>query len=252
MVVCSCGPTAVNLPAASGGATQEIRLRTNVECTFTVDGREVATGRLVRILVSSTPHRIGCEPPGYYPKEEYIQPPYDNTYVYGFTFMVGDRIGESTTAAAEAAPSDGTTEQSLTATASPSGRVLILVAEPVDDPDAVVATMQEALTELGGLTIVTPQQVREQLWSGIEAAELSPSERRELEIAWANQQAFELTLLVEQRPGRGAEDELTLAVLDTSTSDTLRTFSETVGATADVRTAAAILSRDFLLWFNAR
>ncbi|UFS71719.1 caspase family protein [Geomonas sp. RF6] len=79
-------------PKASDDANQMIVLQSNIErTTFFVDGKSVATGRRVKVLVNDRKeHTIRAVPEGYLAKEEFIQPPYRKGYLLSFTYMMGE------------------------------------------------------------------------------------------------------------------------------------------------------------------
>jgi len=92
-LMCSCAMTSYTPPKASLEARKEITLQSNKNCDFYVDGVNVGKGKHLRVLVSNRPHQIVCKPEGYIAKEEYIQPPYKEEIIYGFTFLIEDQEG---------------------------------------------------------------------------------------------------------------------------------------------------------------
>lgn len=90
---CMHGRSYSSTPSTGAGGTETITLNSNKNCAYYVDGDHVANGRRVQVSVTDAPHQIVCKPRGYIAKEEYINPPYDPTVVYGFTFMYGEEEG---------------------------------------------------------------------------------------------------------------------------------------------------------------
>jgi hypothetical protein len=80
-------------PKASDDATILLNLNSNIEkTTFYVDGKNVATGRRIKVLINKREHTIIAAPEGYRQKEEFIQPPYMmNNSLLSFTFLLEDR-----------------------------------------------------------------------------------------------------------------------------------------------------------------
>jgi len=81
-------------PRNSETADILFNLDSNIEKTaFIVDGKQVAVGRRLKIMLDDKEHTIAAQPAGYISKEEFIQPPFRNGQSLSFTFMLGDRIG---------------------------------------------------------------------------------------------------------------------------------------------------------------
>lgn len=79
-------------PAAFACAGQgRIVLQSNQTSRFWIDEEEVGQGRILRVSVSDEPHRVVVKAPGYVAKEEFIQPPYDTSAPYRFTFLIEDQ-----------------------------------------------------------------------------------------------------------------------------------------------------------------
>lgn len=261
-----CASTSV-YPRASADADQVIRLQTNEECTFFVDGREVVTGRLVRILVNDQEHRIRCAPEGYYPKEEFIQPPYDDRHVYGFTFMIGEQIAEeqdeSSQVTAEASSDlHETNTDTLIDSPSPTtssddssmGRFRVYILEPSDTFESrlnpLIATLQQSLTETGQISIATYQETRTELWDSIEASGASPMERHRLALEWANREAFDLVIGLSAVEISHNVLEISLSVFDALTSDLVQVFAETAPERDDLTPTVRLLAHRFNTWIN--
>lgn len=84
-------------PQNSDRADILFSLDSNIEKTaFIVDGKQMAVGRRVKILLDAREHTIAAQPPGYISKEEFLQPPYRNGQSLSFTFLLGDRVGTET------------------------------------------------------------------------------------------------------------------------------------------------------------
>jgi hypothetical protein len=86
------GPDTSGMPRQSPAAGTILYLASNVNCEFFVDGQSMITGRTVKILVTTGPHRVVCKPEGYRAKEEDIRPPYDPNHPIRFTFLLEDRL----------------------------------------------------------------------------------------------------------------------------------------------------------------
>ena len=80
-------------PQSSESANILINLDSNIEKTvFVVDGKQLAVGRRVKVMLDDKEHTISAKPEGYVSKEEFLQPPFRNGQSLSFTFMLGDRI----------------------------------------------------------------------------------------------------------------------------------------------------------------
>ena len=92
LIFISCaGVTPKVYPQVSSKANKVLNLHSNKSKTdFLVDGKKVATGKRVKVLVEEDKsYTIIAKPENYNEKEYYIQPPYTN-YPISFTFMIGD------------------------------------------------------------------------------------------------------------------------------------------------------------------
>lgn len=102
---CAVPRATYDWPKASMDADQVLNLESNIEKTaFMIDGVKVATGRRVKALINKKSHTVRAEPPGYTPKEEFIQPPYHSYSSLSFIFMLGDRVSPEPTARRAARP----------------------------------------------------------------------------------------------------------------------------------------------------
>jgi len=79
-----------SMPRTSDSASEEIVLHSNQNCHYFIDGKPLASGRRVRVLVEDKPHEIICKPDGFIAKKEYVNPPYDDGMEIGFTYMIGE------------------------------------------------------------------------------------------------------------------------------------------------------------------
>lgn len=80
-------------PRNSESADILFNLDSNIEKTaFIVDGKQIAIGRRVKIMLDDKEHTITAKPVGYISKEEFLQPPFRDGQSLSFTFMLGDRI----------------------------------------------------------------------------------------------------------------------------------------------------------------
>nr|VFK53142.1 MAG: Caspase domain-containing protein [Candidatus Kentron sp. TUN]VFK53980.1 MAG: Caspase domain-containing protein [Candidatus Kentron sp. TUN]VFK56081.1 MAG: Caspase domain-containing protein [Candidatus Kentron sp. TUN] len=86
-------------PRVSPTADQLLLLHSNQQkTTFYIDGKKMAVGRRVKVLIDPTrAYTIKAKPEGYIAKEEYIQPPYIASSPLSFIFMLGERIKETAT-----------------------------------------------------------------------------------------------------------------------------------------------------------
>lgn len=84
-------------PAAPGGdADTPLDLHSNKDkTTFTIDGKRMATGKRIRVMIDpDRSYTIVAKPQGYRAREFYVQPPYSD-YPVTFTFMVEDKLAEA-------------------------------------------------------------------------------------------------------------------------------------------------------------
>lgn len=89
-----------NYPKISPTATKVYELQSNKERThFFVDGKELPSGRRVKVLIDDNPHTVVAKPEKCASKEEYIQPPYNSNAPLSFTFMM-DECSDSSSAVA--------------------------------------------------------------------------------------------------------------------------------------------------------
>lgn len=84
------------LPKASPDADIVLQLESNKPKTvFLVDGKELVTGKRVKVLVNNQGHEVIARPEGFMEKEQYIQPPYSRaehlTPRLSFYFLMEDR-----------------------------------------------------------------------------------------------------------------------------------------------------------------
>lgn len=83
-----------NYPKASEDANIVLDLISNIaNTTFSVDGKELVTGKRARVLINKKEHTVSAKPKGYIQKEDYIQPPYHNNQtLLRFTYLIEDKI----------------------------------------------------------------------------------------------------------------------------------------------------------------
>jgi hypothetical protein len=83
-------------PKVSDDANVLLELSSNVEETrFIVDGKEMATGERVKVLINKKEHVVEAIPKGYIKKKDYLQPPYQDKYAtLRFTFLLEDKVRE--------------------------------------------------------------------------------------------------------------------------------------------------------------
>lgn len=80
-----------NYPKVSPTATTVYELQSNKERThFYVDGKELPSGRRVKIIIDDNPHTVVAKPEKCISKEEYIQPPYNSNAPLSFTFLMDE------------------------------------------------------------------------------------------------------------------------------------------------------------------
>jgi hypothetical protein len=85
-------------PKVSEDADILLQLTSNVQKTaFFIDGKKIATGRRVKVLINERPHTVRADPEDYASKEEFIQPPYMKHSFLNFTFLIGEKIHPITT-----------------------------------------------------------------------------------------------------------------------------------------------------------
>ena len=242
------------MPRASYDATEEITLQSNVSCSFSVDGQDVAYGRIVRILVSPSAHHIGCDPDGYIAKEDYVQPPYSSGYTFRFTFLMEDQEVVATPATTNVQPqatyqvAADANRGSISASVSPRIFIMEVRGDDAAEPGRLVSSLRSTLTDQGGMSIVAYEESHDELWAGVEETVLNPSERRAVELSWANQQAFDWALALEVVEVDRGLIEVSIAVYDPMSTDLLRMFVESVGTGGDLRPVVRLLGRDFVDW----
>ena len=243
-----------SLPRASYDATEEITLQSNVSCSFSVDGQDVAYGRIVRILVSPSAHHIGCDPDGYIAKEDYVQPPYSSGYTFRFTFLMEDQEVVATPATTNVQPqatyqvAADANRGSISASVSPRIFIMEVRGDDAAEPGRLVSSLRSTLTDQGGMSIVAYEESHDELWAGVEETVLNPSERRAVELSWANQQAFDWALALEVVEVDRGLIEVSIAVYDPMSTELLRMFVESVGTGGDLRPVVRLLGRDFVDW----
>ncbi len=97
MMLVSCAGTSAGLyPAVTPESDTVLNLHSNKQkTTFTIDGKKIATGKRVKVLVEDEKsYTITAKPENYREKEYFIQPPY-STYPVSFTFLIEDKLKDS-------------------------------------------------------------------------------------------------------------------------------------------------------------
>ncbi len=88
-------------PKASADASSVLQLQSNQAQThFFIDGKPVGTAKHLKVMVNNQAHTIVAQVDGCIKKEEFVQPPYNEAVILGFTYLTGECGSASASVAA--------------------------------------------------------------------------------------------------------------------------------------------------------
>lgn len=94
VVSCASSPTSQDksqYPKASSDASSVLQFQSNQAQThFFVDGKAVGTAKHLKVMVNNQSHTITAQADGCIKKEEFVQPPYNEAVILGFTYLTGE------------------------------------------------------------------------------------------------------------------------------------------------------------------